>query len=106
MSTDKMEPLSSAVKKAIQLGIQFIDPIEIICCDTYGCDYYNSRHDVEVRIPEGAVQPSEGNINIEFGVAVYGPFKLADGTSVQRVSPFVWLCVQQDASVDFGKMWK
>ena len=98
-----MEPLSSAVKKAIQLGVQFIDPIETISCDTHGCDYYNPRHDVEINIPEGAIQPSEGKINIEFGVAMYGPFKLADGTSTERVSPFVWLCVQQDGFSGFQK---
>ena len=98
-----MELLSSAVKKAIQLGVQFIDPIETISCDTHGCDYCNPRHDVEVNIPEGAIQSSEGEINIEFGVAMYGPFKLTDGIIVQRVSPFVWLCVQQDGFSGFQK---
>ena len=100
---DEGRPLSSAVNKAIQLGVQFIDPVEIISCDTHGCDYYNPRHDVGLKIPEGAMLPSGGKINIEFGVAMYGPFKLSDGISVRRVSPVVWLCVQQDGFSGFRK---
>ena len=103
MSADEMEPFSSAVKKASQLGVQFIDPIEIISCDTRGCEYYNPRHDVEVRIPEGAIPPSDGIIKIEFGVAMYGPFRLTDGISLRRVSTVVWLCAQQDGFSGFQK---
>ena len=84
------------MNKANQLGVQFIDPVETILCDTNGCDYYNTRHDVGVRIPKAAILPSDGRIKIEFGVAMYGPFKIADGPSVKRVSPVVWLCIQQD----------
>ena len=84
------------MEKAKKLGVQFIDPVEIISCDTHGCDYYNERHDVGLRIPEGAILPRQGKVDIEFGVAMYGPFKLSDGKSVRRVSPIVWLCVQQD----------
>ena len=98
-----MNILSSAVNKAIQLGVQFIDPVETILCDTHGCDYYNTRHDVGVRIPEAAILPSDGMIKIEFGVAMYGPFKIADGPSVKRVSPVVWLCIQQDGFSGFQK---
>ena len=98
-----MRPLlSAAVTKANQLGVQFIDPIEIISCDTNGLDYYNTRHDVEIRIPQEAILPSEGKINIEFGVAMYGPFKLSGETS-RRVSPVVWLCVQNDGFREFQK---
>ena len=89
--------------KAKQLGVQFIDPVEVIRCDTLGCDYCNSRHDVRLRIPEGGILPSEGIVYIEFGVAMYGPFKLSDGVSVRRVSPVVWLCVQQDGFSGFQK---
>ena len=92
--------LFSDTNKGIQLGFQFIDPVEIIPCDKYGCDYYNSRHDVELRIPEGAILPSDGMIKIEFGVAMYGPFKLSVG---RRVSPVVWLCVQRDDFSGFQK---
>ena len=98
-----MRPLSSAVTKAIKLGVQFIDPVEILSCDTCGCDYYNSRHDVEVRIPQGAILPCEGKVNIEFGVAMYGPFTISDEKSVRRVSPIVWLCVQRDDFSGFQK---
>ena len=98
-----MRPLSSAMTKAIQLGVQFIDPVEILSCDTCGCDYYNSRHDVEVRIPQGAILPCEGKVNIEFGVAMYGPFTISDEKSVRRVSPVVWLCVQKDGFRGFQK---
>ena len=95
-----MRPPSDIAK---ELGVQFINSIEIISCDTLGLDYYNSRHDVRLRIPEGAILPSEGMIDIEFSVAMYGPFKLADGTSVRRISPVVWLCVQQDGFSGFQK---
>ena len=98
--TNELRP--SGVIKAKQLGVQFIDPVEVICCDTLGYDYCNSSHDVRLRIPEGAILPGEGIVNIEFGVAMYGPFKLSDG-SVRRVSPVVWLCVQQDGFSGFQK---
>ena len=90
-SIDKVRSLSTAVNKAEQLGVQFIDPVEIISCDTHGCDYYNPRHDVQLRIPEEAILPSEGSIDIEFGVAMYGPFELTDGRSVS-LSSCVALC--------------
>ena len=93
-----MRPPSDIAK-----GVQFIDPIEIISCDALGRDYYNSRHDVRLRIPEGAILPSEEMIDIEFGVAMYGPFKLTDGRSIRRISPVVWLCVQQDGFSGFQK---
>ena len=103
ISTDKVRPPVSAAVKAKQLGVQFIDPVETIPCDTHGCNYYNDRHDVKLRIPEGAIPPSEGMVDIEFGVATYGPFKLSDGRSVRRVSPVVWLCIQQDGFSGFQK---
>ena len=101
--TDEVRPLSTAVNRAKQFGVQFIDPIEIISCDTLGCDYYNPRHDVRLKIPEGAILPSERIIDIEFGVTMHGPFKLSDVRSVRRISPVVWLCVQQDGFSGFQK---
>ena len=98
-----MRLLSNAVNKAKLHGVQFIDPVTIISCDTFGCNYYNSRHDVGLTIPEGAILPREGRIDIEFGLAMYGPFKLSDGISVRRVSPVVWLCIQQDGFSGFQK---
>ena len=104
VSTDEVRPEQSAVIKTNNhLGVQFIDPVEIIPCDTHGCDYYNIIHDVELQIPEGAIPPSEGRIDIEFGVAMFGPFRLADGVSVKRVSPVVWLHIQQDGFSGFQK---
>ena len=58
---------------------------------------------MRLRIPEGAILPSEEMIDIEFGVAMYGPFKLTDGRSIRRISPVVWLCVQQDGFSGFQK---
>ena len=86
------------MRKAIQLGVEFTDPVEIISCDTHGRDYYNIMHDVGLRIPERAILPSDGMIKIGFGVAMYGPFKLSDEKSVKRVSPVVWLCIQDGFS--------
>ena len=99
-STNEVKPLLSEGIQVSQLGIEFVD---IISCDTRGCDYYNSSHDVGVTIPQGAVLPCEGRIDIEFGVGMHGPFKLADGRSVRRVSPIVWLCIKQQ---DFGGFQK
>ena len=99
--TNKARP--SAMTKAKQLGVQFIDPVEIISCNTHGFDYYNSRHDLEVRIPKGAIPPSEGEIDIELGVAMHGPLKLSDEISVRRVSPVVWLCVKKHGFSGFQK---
>ena len=103
ISTVEERPLPHAANKASQLGVQFIDPVEIISCDTYGCNYYNTYHGVGLVIPQGAILPSDERIDIEFGVAMYGPFKLSDGRSVRRVSPVVWLCVQQDRFSGFQK---
>ena len=103
ISTVEERPLPRATNKASQLGVQFIDPVEIISCDTLGCNYYNTHHGVALVIPEGAILPSDGRIDIEFGVAMYGPFKLSDGRSVRRVSPIVWLCVQQGSFSGFQK---
>ena len=103
VSTDEERPMSNAAIKAKQLGVQFIDPISIISCNTSGYTYYDERHDVRLKIPEGAILPTEGMIDIEFGVAMYGPFKLADEISVRRVSPVVWLCIQQDGFSGFQK---
>ena len=40
-------------------------------------------------------------VDIQFGMAVQGPFKLSDGISVRRVSLILWLCIQQHG---FSKM--
>ena len=103
VSTDEVNILSSAVNEAKELGVQFIDPVETIICDTHGHEYYNTRHDVGVRIPEAAILPSDGMIKIEFGVAMYGPFKITDRAGLKRVSPVVWLCIQQDGFSGFQK---
>ena len=91
------------MENANQFNIPFVDPVEIISCDADGCDYYNARHDVGLRIPKGAISPSEGKIGIEFGVATYGPFTLSDGISVKIVSPIVWLCVLKKGFSKFQK---
>ena len=86
VSTDEVRPLSTAVNRTKQFGVQFIDPIEIISCDTLGCDYYNPRHDVRLKIPEGAILPSEGIIDIEFGVTMHGPFNPLGPRFITRFS--------------------
>ena len=100
VSTNEVKPLLSEGIQGSQLGIQFVD---IISCDTRGCDYYNSSHDVGVTIPQGAILPSKGRIDIEFGVGMHGPFKQSDGISVRRVSPIVWLYIKQQNFGGFQK---
>lgn len=40
-------------------------------------------------------------VDIGFGVAMHGPFKLSDGISVRRVSLILWPCIQRHG---FSKM--
>lgn len=96
-STDERRPLPTV---ADQLNIPFVDPIEILSCDTLGGSY--KKHGVQLMIPKGAVLPGE-KVSIEFGVTMYGPFKIADRVSVKRVSPVIWLCIQQEGFIGFQK---
>ena len=65
----------------------------------YTCDNRGTKiciSDVRVTIPPGAV-PDGVVINIEMGVALYGPFKFPDNH--QQVSPILWFCIREDVQL-------
>ena len=81
-------------------SIPYIDPVEIVKCDSAGGLFYSSTHDFGFAIPEGAI-PECDSINIEVGVTLTGPFDIPQGS--KPVSPIVKLCVQQQPNFKFLK---
>ena len=80
--------------------VPYMDPVEVVMCDSTGGIFYSSTHDFGFTIPEGAI--SEGDsINIEVGVSLTGPFEFPLGS--KPVSPIIKLCVQQQPSYQFLK---
>ena len=63
--------------------------------------FHSKSNDVTISIPEGAVPYGQPHPNVEFGVALLGPFEMPHGTEqVIPVSPFVWICVD---TIEFSK---
>ena len=80
--------------------IPFIDPLEVIQCDSRGQIYHNPSHDIMIKFPERAIPEGE-TIKITIGVTLSGPFDLPEGT--RPVSPIVQLCVQDRPHYRFLK---
>ena len=78
--------------------VPFLDLVEVLTCDSFGCEYYNSGHDITLRIPDGTI-PSGMTAHIEVAVTLYGPFQFSDGSC--PISPILWVCVQEN--IKFGK---
>ena len=55
------------------ISVPFLDPVEVLVCDSFGCEYWNPKHDIKLKIPDGAI-PSGLVAHIEIAVALYGPF--------------------------------
>ena len=74
--------------------------LTIFTCDKHGTTI--SMNDIKVTIPPGAV-PEGVVLNIEMGVALYGPFMFSGNN--QQVSPIgsVWLVRAIDRSVNMHK---
>ena len=81
-------------------SVPFIGEVEILVCDSCGCEYWNSDHDITIRIPPGAI-PAGLTLHIEVAVALYGPFQFPSGS--HPISPILWLCVQEDITPAFRK---
>ena len=81
-------------------SVPYMDPVEIVMCDSTGGVFYSSTHDFGFAIPEGAILEGE-SINIEVGVTLTGPFDFPQGS--KPVSPIVKLCVQQQPNYQFLK---
>lgn len=60
-------------------------------CDEYGRTV--EIEDIQVKFPPGSIS-AETIAHIELGVGLYGPFSFPDG--YQPVSPFIWLCIQEE----------
>ena len=74
--------------------VPFLSPVHMYTCDNHGTKV--SVNGVRVTIPPGAV-PDGVVINIEMGVALYGPFKFSDNH--QQVSPILWFCVRENVQL-------
>ena len=91
------EPLE--VVDYIDPDMSFLDPIEVIQCSSSGGKYTSQVHGVTLKIPSGAI-PQGIAMRIEFGVTLSGPFSFP--TNTRRISPIVWLCIQQTQPTPFG----
>ena len=78
--------------------LPFLDPPNQLQCTYSGCLYYNAKHGITLKVPEGAI-PRESTVDIEVGVQLYGNFMFPPG--MRPVSPIVWLCKHQEG--DFEK---
>ena len=72
-------------------GIHFVDSLDVITCGPAGGVFHSKSNNVTIIFPEGAV-PSSNRIEIEFGVALLGPFDMPSNAEMRPVSPFVWIC--------------
>ena len=62
---------------------------KILAVDNSGVEYTIEDHDITLRFPGGCIAEGE-KLQLEIGVAMYGPFKFVD--DVQPISPILWLC--------------
>ena len=74
-------------------SVPFIGEVEVLACDSRGCEYWNPDHDITIRIPPNAI-PLGVTVQLEVAVALYGPFKFPNNSS--PISPILWLCSQKD----------
>ena len=77
-------------------SVPFIGMVEVIVCDSLGCEYWNSDHDITIRIPAGAISPSM-MVHLEVAVTLYGPFQFPNGS--YPISPILWICVQENIAL-------
>ena len=82
-------------------GIHFIDSLEVITCGQPGGVFHSKFNDVTITIPEGAIPSDVHSVNLEFGVALLGPFDMPSN-EMKPVSPFVWICIEA-AEFTFSK---
>ena len=83
---------SKNTRRPLELSVPFVDPIEILVCDSRGKEFINSDHDITLRVPPGAI-PDGVTVHIETGVTLHGPFQFPPGT--RPISPIVWFCTQE-----------
>ena len=74
-------------------SVPFIGEVEVLACDSRGCEYWNPDHDITIRIPPDAI-PLGVTVQLEVAVALYGPFKFPNNSF--PISPILWLCSQKE----------
>ena len=73
-------------------SLEFLaDLLQSFTVTSTGKDFICSDHDIEIRIPPGAVD-SGLHVQIEVGVLLHGPFVFPDG--VKPISPILWVCTK------------
>ena len=72
--------------------VPFVDPIDVLKCDSSGRTFTNVDHDISLRVPPGAIADGV-TVHIEVGVTLHGPFQFPPGT--RPISPIIWLCMQE-----------
>ena len=84
---------SSSCSGADLSGVHFIDSLEVIACGQPGGVFHSKSNNVTITIPEGAIPSDLHVVNIEFGVALLGPFDMPS-SDMKPVSPFIWICIE------------
>ena len=74
-------------------SVPFLSQVEVLTCDSFGDEYYNSDHGIMLKIPAGAI-PQGQVAHFEVAVALYGPFQVPDGAC--PISSILWLCIQEN----------
>jgi hypothetical protein len=77
-------------------SVPFLTQVEILTCDSSGCEYCNYDHGIILRIPDDAI-PLGMIIHLEVAVALYGPFHFPDGSC--PISPILWWCIQENVNL-------
>lgn len=86
--------LPSSSSSGLDLSdVKFVEPLSVFSCGHSGGVFHSKSNDVTITIPEGAIPSGVSHANIEFGVALVGPFDMPQGNveGVIPVSPFVWI---------------
>ena len=95
-SVQELQPHSYITPKQ-HSDIPFIEPLQVLECNSNGGMFSSKSHEIDVYIPEGAVN-SESPLNLEFGITLHCPFAFAKDAKMKPVSPIVWLSVQEEVS--------
>ena len=74
-------------------NVPFIGEVEVLECDSLGCEYWNPDHNITIRIPPGTIPP-DMTVQIEVAVTLYGPFQFPNSSF--PISPILWLCSQKE----------
>ena len=93
-------PAHCNAKIATSTHHPIIGPIDEIKCDSSGCMYVNTKYDISLHIPVGAI-PKGMVIIMKVGIlsnlqARQSPFGFPEGR--KPISPVVWLCADPDIS--------